>query len=176
MLNAPPQPGRQPGWQEACSQPQISPTKITPDAAAFLDNALDTMRQHALHGQSVDWTACGRKPSNALAAPSIPSTRTRRSIGPWCNWVIRVLTFACPPGLYPEPDRTAATGGARCGEQRACCFAGTHIHSTPFTSRRLPEGHIVSVQGRNLATSYFPVVLPRITTASYCMRPTCAAS
>jgi hypothetical protein len=36
--------------------PQNSPTKITPDAAAFLDNALDTMRQHALHAQSVDWT------------------------------------------------------------------------------------------------------------------------
>ncbi len=38
-------------------QPQVSPTKITPDAAAFLDNALDIMRQHALHGQGVDWTA-----------------------------------------------------------------------------------------------------------------------
>ena len=38
-------------------QPQVSPTKMTPDAAGFLDNAIDVMRQHALHGQGVDWEA-----------------------------------------------------------------------------------------------------------------------
>ena len=33
--------------KKTAPKPQVSPTAITPDAAAFLDNAIDIMRQHA---------------------------------------------------------------------------------------------------------------------------------
>ncbi len=62
-----------------------------------------------------------------------------------------------PPGLYPDQiallqqaERDALTNGPAASREQ------TSI-PTPFTSRRLPEGHIVTVQGRNFGY----VVLPR---------------
>jgi len=138
-------------------QPQVSPTKITPDAAAFLDNALDTMRQHALHAQSVDWAAV-RTEAFKRAGGAFNPIDTYPAI----YWALVQLGdsgahLRLPPGLYPDQiallqqaERDAvnnAPAGAR--EQTSV--------PTPFTSRRLPEGHIVTVQGRNFGF----VVLPR---------------
>lgn len=138
-------------------QPQVSPTKITPDAAGFLDNAIDIMRQHALHGQDVDWEAL-RTEAFKRAGGAFNPIDTYPAI----YWALVQLKdpgshLRLPPGLYPDQialmqqaEREAASsapGGAR---------ADTSI-PTPFTSRRLPEGHIVTVQGRNFGY----VVLPR---------------
>jgi carboxyl-terminal processing protease len=138
-------------------QPQVSPTKMTPDAAGFLDNAIDIMRQHALHGQDVDWDAV-RTEAFKRAGGAFNPIDTYPAI----YWALVQLKdpgshLRLPPGLYPDQialmqqaEREAANsapGGAR---------VDTSI-PTPFTSRRLPEGHIVTVQGRNFGY----VVLPR---------------
>ena len=138
-------------------QPQVSPTKITPDAAAFLDNALDTMRQHALHGQSVDWTAV-RTEAFKRAGGAFNPIDTYPAI----YWALVQLGdpgahLRLPPGLYP--DQIALLQQA---ERDAVNYAPAAAREqtsipTPFTSRRLPEGHIVTVQGRNFGY----VVLPR---------------
>jgi carboxyl-terminal processing protease len=138
-------------------QPQVSPTKITPDAAAFLDNALDAMRQHALHGQSVDWTAV-RTEAFKRAGGAFNPIDTYPAI----YWALVQLGdpgahLRLPPGLYPDQiallqqaERDAVNNAPAAAREQ------TSI-PTPFTSRRLPEGHIVTVQGRNFGY----VVLPR---------------
>ena len=138
-------------------QPQVSPTKITPDAAAFLDNALDVMRQHALHGQSVDWTAV-RTEAFKRAGGAFNPIDTYPAI----YWALVQLGdsgahLRLPPGLYPDQiallqqaERDATSNAPAASREQ------TSI-PTPFTSRRLPEGHIVTVQGRNFGY----VVLPR---------------
>jgi hypothetical protein len=138
-------------------QPQTSPTKITPDAAAFLDNALDTMRQHALHGQSVDWTEV-RTEAFKRAGGAFNPIDTYPAI----YWALVQLGdpgahLRLPPGLYPDQiallqqaERDAVNNAPAAAREQ------TSI-PTPFTSRRLPEGHIVTVQGRNFGY----VVLPR---------------
>jgi len=138
-------------------QPQVSPTKITPDAAAFLDDALDTMRQHALHGQSVDWTAV-RTEAFKRAGGAFNPIDTYPAI----YWALVQLGdpgahLRLPPGLYPDQiallqqaERDAVNNAPAAAREQ------TSI-PTPFTSRRLPEGHIVTVQGRNFGY----VVLPR---------------
>ncbi len=130
---------------------------MTPDAAGFLDTAIDIMRQHALHGQDVDWEAL-RTEAFKRAGGAFNPIDTYPAI----YWALVQLKdpgshLRLPPGLYPDQialmqqaEREAANsapGGAR---------ADTSI-PTPFTSRRLPEGHIVTVQGRNFGY----VVLPR---------------
>ena len=138
-------------------QPQVSPTKITPDAAAFLDNALDTMRQHALHGQSVDWTAV-RTEAFKRAGGAFNPIDTYPAI----YWALVQLGdpgahLRLPPGLYP--DQIALLQQAEREAVNSAPAASREQTSipTPFTSRRLPEGHIVTVQGRNFGY----VVLPR---------------
>jgi carboxyl-terminal processing protease len=137
--------------------PQNSPTKITPDAAAFLDNALDTMRQHALHAQSVDWTEV-RTEAFKRAGGAFNPIDTYPAI----YWALVQLGdpgahLRLPPGLYPDQiallqqaERDALNNAPAAAREQ------TSI-PTPFTSRRLPEGHIVTVQGRNFGY----VVLPR---------------
>src|SRR5271156_6785006 len=137
--------------------PQNSPTKITPDAAAFLDNALDTMRQHALHGQSVDWTEL-RMEAFKRAGGAFNPIDTYPAI----YWTLVQLGdpgshLRLPPGLYP--DQIALLQQA---EKEALTNApgGPRVDNsipTAFTSRRLPEGHVITVQGRNFGY----VVLPR---------------
>src|ERR1700735_5037140 len=137
--------------------PPTSPTKITPDAAAFLDNALDTMRQHALHAQSVDWTEV-RTEAFKRAGGAFNPIDTYPAI----YWALVQLGdpgahLRLPPGLYPDQiallqqaERDALNNAPAAAREQ------TSI-PTPFTSRRLPEGHIVTVQGRNFGY----VVLPR---------------
>jgi len=138
-------------------QPQVSPTKITADAAAFLDNALDTMRQHALHGQSVDWTAV-RTEAFKRAGGAFNPIDTYPAI----YWALVQLGdpgahLRLPPGLYP--DQIALLQQAERDAVNSAPAAAREQTSipTPFTTRRLPEGHIVTVQGRNFGY----VVLPR---------------
>jgi carboxyl-terminal processing protease len=138
-------------------QPQVSPTKISPDAAAFLDNALDTMRQHALRGESVDWTAV-RTEAFKRAGGAFNPIDTYPAI----YWALVQLGdpgahLRLPPGLYPDQiallqqaERDAVNNAPAAAREQ------TSI-PTPFASRRLPEGHIVAVQGRNFGY----VVLPR---------------
>src|SRR5277367_3446141 len=137
--------------------PQNSPTAISPGAAAFLDNAIDIMRQHALHGQGVDW-------------PEVRTEAFKRAGGafnpidtyPAIYWTLVQLGdpgshLRLPPGLYPDQIAllqqaekealTNAPGGARVDNSIP----------TAFTSRRLPEGHVITAQGRNFGY----VVLPR---------------
>ena len=138
-------------------QPQVSPTAITPAAAAFLDNAIDIMRQHALHAEGVDWTAV-RTEAFKRAGGAFNPIDTYPAI----YWALVQLGdpgshLRLPPGLYPDQiallqqaereAQNSAPGGPR---------TDTAV-PTAFTSRRLPEGHIVTAQGRNFGY----VVLPR---------------
>ena len=137
--------------------PQLSPTAISPGAATFLDNAIDIMRQHALHGQGVDWVAL-RTEAFKRAGGAFNPIDTYPAI----YWALVQLGdpgshLRLPSGLYPDQIAllqqaekealNSAPGGAR---------KDTSI-PTAFTSRRLPEGHIVTAQGRNFGY----VVLPR---------------
>ncbi len=138
-------------------KPQVSPTAITPDAAAFLDNAIDVMRQHALHAEGVDWVAL-RAEAFRRAGGAFNPIDTYPAI----YWALVQLGdpgghLRLPPGLYP--DQIALMQQAE-KEAAATAPAGTRIETpvpTPFVSRRLPEGHIVTAQGKKLGY----VVLPR---------------
>ncbi len=138
-------------------QPQVSPTAITPDAAAFLDNAIDIMRQHALHGEGVDWAAL-RTEAFKRAGGAFNPIDTYPAI----YWALVQLGdpgshLRLPPGLYP--DQIALMQQAE-KEAANSAPAGARTETTvptAFTSRRLPEGHIVTSQGRNFGY----VVLPR---------------
>jgi carboxyl-terminal processing protease len=138
-------------------KPQASSTAITPDAAAFLDNAIDIMRQHDLHGQGVDWTEL-RTDAFKRAGGAFNPIDTYPAI----YWALVQLGdpgshLRLPPGLYP--DQIALLQQA---EKEALTNApgGPRVDNsipTAFTSRRLPEGHVITVQGRNFGY----VVLPR---------------
>src|SRR5580700_7167702 len=138
-------------------QPQVSPTAITPDAAAFLDNAIDIMRQHALHAEGVDWVAL-RAEAFKRAGGAFNPIDTYPAI----YWALVQLGdpgshLRLPPGLFP--DQIALMQQAE-KEAAASAPAATKTAApapTPFASRRLPEGHIVTVQGKNFGY----VVLPR---------------
>ncbi len=137
--------------------PQNSPTAISPGAAAFLDNAIDIMRQHALHGQGVDWEAL-RTEAFKRAGGAFNPIDTYPAI----YWSLVQLGdpgshLRLPPGLYP--DQIALLQQA---EKEATNTAPASVRTetavpTAFISRRLPEGHIVTSQGRNFGY----VVLPR---------------
>ena len=138
-------------------KPQVSPTAITPDAAAFLDNAIDIMRQHALHAEGIDWVAL-RAEAFRRAGGAFNPIDTYPAI----YWALVQLGdpgshLRLPPGLYP--DQIALMQQAE-KEAAASAPAGTRTETpvpTPFVSRRLPEGHIVTAQGKKLGY----VVLPR---------------
>jgi carboxyl-terminal processing protease len=137
--------------------PQNSPTAITPDAAAFLDNAIDVMRQHALHAQDVDWDAL-RTEAFKRAGGAFNPIDTYPAI----YWSLVQLRdpgshIRLPAGLYP--DQIALMQQAE-REAQNSAPAGARMVSTaptPFVARRLPEGHIVTVQGKNFGY----IVLPR---------------
>src|ERR1700760_4967665 len=137
--------------------PQTSPTAVSPGAAAFLDNAIDVMRQHSLRGKDVDWDAI-RTEAFKRAGGAFNPIDTYPAI----YWALVQLGdpgshLRLPPGLYPDQialmqqaERDALNNAPAASREQ------TSI-PTPFTSRRLPEGHIVTVQGRNFGY----VVLPR---------------
>jgi carboxyl-terminal processing protease len=137
--------------------PQVSPTAVSPGAAAFLDNAIDVMRQRSLRGKDVDWQAL-RAEAFKRAGGAFNPIDTYPAI----YWVLVQLGdpgshLRLPPGLYPdqiallqqaEKDALAtAPGGAKVEMS----------YPTAFAARRLPEGHIVTAQGR----SFGYIVLPR---------------
>jgi carboxyl-terminal processing protease len=137
--------------------PQNSPTAITPDAASFLDNAIDVMRQHALHAQDVDWDAL-RTEAFKRAGGAFNPIDTYPAI----YWALVQLRdpgshIRLPAGLYP--DQIALMQQAE-REAQNTAPAGARTATpvpTPFITRRLPEGHIVTVQGKNFGY----IVLPR---------------
>ena len=137
--------------------PENSSTKITPDAAAFLDNAIDIMRQHALHAEGIDWVAL-RAEAFRRAGGAFNPIDTYPAI----YWALVQLKdpgshLRLPPGLYP--DQIALMQQAE-KEAAASAPGGTRTETpvpTPFVSRRLPEGHVVTAQGKKFGY----VVLPR---------------
>jgi len=138
-------------------KPQVSPTAISPDATTFLDSAIDIMRQHALHGEGIDWDAL-RTEAFKRAGGAFNPIDTYPAI----YWALVQLGdpashLRLPPGLFP--DQIALMQQAE-KEAAANAPAGTKTATpapTPFATRRLPEGHIVTVQGKNFGY----LVLPR---------------
>jgi carboxyl-terminal processing protease len=143
--------------KKTAPKPQVSPTAITPDAAAFLDNAIDIMRQHALHAEGIDWAGV-RADAFKRAGGAFNPIDTYPAI----YWALVQLNdpgshLRLPPGLYP--DQIALMQQAE-KEAEASAPAGTRVETpvpTPFVSRRLPEGHVVTAQGKKFGY----VVLPR---------------
>src|SRR5580700_8660362 len=138
-------------------RPQNSPTAITPDAAAFLDNAIDIMRQHALHGQGVDWEAL-RAEAFKRAGGAFNPIDTYPAI----YWSLVQLGdpgshLRLPPGLYPDQIALLQQAEKEASNTAPPSTRTETTVPTGFTSRRLPEGHIVSSQGKNFGY----VVLPR---------------
>jgi carboxyl-terminal processing protease len=143
--------------KKSIPHPQQSPTAISSDAAAFLDNAIDIMRQHALHGQGVDWVAV-RTEAFKRAGGAFNPIDTYPAI----YWTLVQLGdtgshLRLPPGLYPDQIALMQQAEKEAAEKAP---AGTRTEaSTPtaFTVRRLPEGHVVTMGGNNFGY----VVLPR---------------
>src|SRR5580692_3170822 len=137
--------------------PPENSTKITPDAAAFLDNAIDIMRQHALHGQGVDWEAL-RAEAFKRAGGAFNPIDTYPAI----YWSLVQLGdpgshLRLPPGLYPDQIALLQQAEKEATNSVPASVRTETTVPTAFTSRRLPEGHIVTAQGRNFGY----VVLPR---------------
>src|ERR1700733_8252628 len=130
-------------------KPQVSPTAITPDAAAFLDNAIDIMRQHALHGEGVDWVAL-RTEAFKRAGGAFNPIDTYPAI----YWALVQLNdsssrLRLPPGLYP--DQIALLQQAeKDAKASAPPAAKPDAPPTPFADRSLPEGHLDTVLGRTI--------------------------
>src|ERR1700678_606779 len=138
-------------------KPQVSPTAITPDAGAFLDNAIDIMRQHALHADAVDWVAL-RAEAFKRAGGAFNPIDTYPAI----YWALVQLNdpgshLRLPPGLYPDQIALLQQAEKEAANPAPASARTETAVPTAFTSRRLPEGHIVSSQGKNFGY----VVLPR---------------
>lgn len=134
--------------------PANSPTAITPQAAAFLNSALDIIQAHALNSESVDWSAL-RRQAFERAAGSFNPIDTYPAI----YWALAQMNdpgskIRLPAGLYP--DQISLLQQA---EKQAAATAPpehTPLPPTPFTARRLPEGHIDAVLGRKFAHLSLP--------------------
>ncbi len=120
--------------------PQNSPTAITPDAAAFLDNAIDVMRQHALHAQDVDWDAL-RTEAFKRAGGAFNPIDTYPAI----YWTLVQLRdpgshIRLPAGLYP--DQIALMQQAEREEQNSAPVGARAATPTPshFPTCRLQQG------------------------------------
>jgi carboxyl-terminal processing protease len=135
---------------------QNSPTAITPDAAAFLNSALDVLQQHELGSASVDWPAL-RAEAFKRAGGAFNPIDTYPAI----YWALVQLNdsssrLRLPPGLYPDQiallqqaEKDAKASGPPAARPDA--------PPTPFAARSLPEGHLDTVEGRSIGY----VVLPR---------------
>ena len=141
--------------KKTVAPPQNSPTALTPDAAAFLTSAIDVMQQHALNGQSVDWTAI-RQGAFKRAAGAFNPIDTYPAI----YWALVQINdpnshLRLPAGLYP--DQIALLEQAEKDARASAPAPAQPVPPpTPFTARHLPEGHIDVVQGKNFGH----VVLP----------------
>jgi hypothetical protein len=138
-------------------KPQQSPTAITKDAAAFLDNAIDLMREHDLHSQTVDWTAV-RDEAFKRAGGAFNPIDTYPAI----YWALVQLKdpgshLRLPPGLFPDQIALLQTAEKEAAESVPSNPQAVTPLPSAFATRRLPEGHIVTAQGKNFGY----VVLPR---------------
>src|SRR6204780_5464060 len=136
------------GNKKPAPHPQNSPTAVTPEAAAFLDNAIDIMRQHALHGQGVDWEALRAEAFKRAGGAFNPIDTY-----PAVYWALVQLGDAgshlrLPPGLYSD-QIALLEQEERQAAKSAPASAHKEAPPTPFISRRLPEGHIVTVHDGN---------------------------
>jgi hypothetical protein len=136
--------------------PQNSPTAITPDAAAFLNSALDILQQHDLRSASQDWAAL-RLEAFKRAGGAFNPIDTYPAI----YWTLVQLNdsssrLRLPPGLYPD-QISLLQQAEKDAKASAPAAAGPDAPPTPFATRSLPEGHVDTVQGRTIAY----VVLPR---------------
>jgi carboxyl-terminal processing protease len=136
---------------------QQSPTAISSDAAAFLDNAIDIMRQHALHGQGVDWVAL-RTEAFKRAGGAFNPIDTYPAI----YWALVQLGdsgshLRLPPGLYPDQIALMQQAEKEAQENAPAATRTEALAPTAFTMRRIPEGHIITLQGNNFGY----IVLPR---------------
>jgi hypothetical protein len=145
------------GTKKSIPHPQASPTAISSDAATFLDNAIDIMRQHDLHAQGVDFAAL-RTEAFKRAGGAFNPIDTYPAI----YWALVQLGdsgshLRLPPGLYPDQIALMEQAEKEAQDNAPTTTRTETVPPTGFTSRRLPEGHIVTVQGDNLGY----VVLPR---------------
>jgi carboxyl-terminal processing protease len=145
------------GNKKPAPHPQNSPTAVTPEAAAFLDNAISIMRQHALHGQGVDWETL-RAEAFKRAGGAFNPIDTYPAI----YWSLVQLGdpgshLRLPPGLYPDQIALLQQAEKDAANSAPASARTETVVPTGFTSRRLPEGHIVASQGKNFGY----VVLPR---------------
>ena len=143
--------------KKSVPHPQQSPTAISSDAAAFLDNAIDIMRQHDLHAPGVDFAAV-RTEAFKRAGGAFNPIDTYPAI----YWALVQLGdsgshLRLPPGLYPDQIALMEQAEKEAQDNAPAATRTETVPPTGFTSRRLPEGHIVSVQGDNIGY----VVLPR---------------
>lgn len=139
--------------------PTNSPTAITPQAAAFLNSALDIIEAHALNSQSVDWSAL-RRQAYQRAAGSFNPIDTYPAI----YWALAQMNdpgskIQLPAGLYP--DQISLLQQAE--KEAAATAPPEHapLPPTPFTSRRLPEGHIDTALGRKFGHISLPTCSAR---------------
>lgn len=143
--------------KKSVPRPQTSPTAISSDAAAFLDNAIDTMHQHALHGEGVDWAAL-RTEAFKRAGGAFNPIDTYPAI----YWALVQLGdpgahLRLPPGLYPDQIALMQQAEKEALENAPPSMRPETQTTSPFSSRRLPEGHIVTAGGKKFGY----VVLPR---------------
>src|ERR1700678_1141237 len=88
--------------------PQNSPTAITPDAAAFLNSALDVLQQHDIRSASVDWPSL-RMEAFKHAGGAFNPIDTYPAI----YWALVQLNDSSRPRTarsFSRPDRTAPAG------------------------------------------------------------------
>jgi carboxyl-terminal processing protease len=142
--------------KKAPPPPQNSPTAITPDAAAFLNSALDVLQQHDLRSASVDWPAL-RLEAFKRAGGAFNPIDTYPAI----YWALAQLNdsssrLRLPPGLFPD-QISLLQQAEKDARASAPPVARPDAPATPFAARSLPEGHLDTVQGRNIGY----VVLPR---------------
>jgi hypothetical protein len=138
-------------------KPQQSPTAITKDAAAFLDTAIDIMREHDLHSQSVDWGAV-RDEAFKRAGGAFNPIDTYPAI----YWALVQLNdpgahLHLPPGLFPDQIALLETAEKEAAQAAPANPQAITPVPSAFVNRRLPEGHIVSAGGKNFGY----IVLPR---------------
>jgi hypothetical protein len=141
------------------AKPHVSPTAISPDATTFLDNAIDIMRQHALHGEGLDWDAL-RTEAFKRAGGAFNPIDTYPAI----YWTLVQLGdpgshLRLPPGLFPDQIALLQQAEREAAAHAPAGAKPAALAPTPFASRLLPEGHIVTEQGKNFGY----VVLPRCT-------------
>lgn len=143
------------GLAKKAPPPPNSPTALTPDAAAFLNSAIGIMQQNDLRGQSLDWAEI-RKGAFEHAAGAFNPIDTYPAI----YWALVQINdpashLRLPPGLYPDQIALLqqAEKAARASAPPGSRPAGP---PSPFVARTLPEGRIVTFQGKNFGY----VVLP----------------